>query len=83
MASQGANSWAELPDQSVGVENSKIVTHYTTIDSVCVRNYTMLYDTVSMMARWVAYPLHVSYLGTSSRSDKWVTDPQIDRRWQP
>ena len=70
---------AELP----AYENDDyVVTHYGTLGSHRVRNYTMLFDKEKHAALWVAYPLHSCYRGNSGRTEAWAADPLIEMLYQ-
>lgn len=81
--------WPELPTIAEG-DDLCCVSHFTPVKDesqggkmVTKRNYTMLFDRTVRAARWVAYPLHSVYMGSSGRTEAWEYDPQIDRTWQP
>lgn len=70
---------AELP----AYENDDyVITHYGTLGSQRVRNYTMLFDKEKHAALWVAYPLHSCYRGNSGRTEAWAADPLIEMLYQ-
>lgn len=64
-------------------ENYQYVTHYTTLNNKTVRNYSLCFDITKKAALWVAYPIHVSYFGSTNRTDEWGFDPVIDNYFQP
>ena len=76
-------AWAELPVCQTG-SNQTIVDHYCTgKDGRKVRNFTMLYDTKECIARWVAYPIHSSYMEAPYvRSNAWAYDPKVPTNQQ-
>lgn len=73
--------WAETP---VEKENSNYtyVTHYVKLNGKTIRNYSLCFDKTKKAALWVAYPLHKAYIGSVSRSNDWVYDPDIDQNSQ-
>ncbi len=78
-------SYPELPAQ---VSNSDYiyVSHNTQIGNRKVRNFSLCFDKSKYAARWVAYPLHGCYRGSSGRtyesSDVWPYDPLIESSYQ-
>ncbi len=76
------NSWAEIP-VIVDNDNYQYVTHFTTLNSKSVRNYSMCFDKKNYAARWVAFPYHKVYDGDVGRNESWQYDPQIDTEYQP
>jgi endonuclease G len=74
--------WIEIPS---GGTNADCVTftHDITIGTKTVRNYSALYDQKEKIAYWVAYPHHISYLGSTSRTDDWQLDPMVATTAQP
>ncbi|MBP3425922.1 MAG: DNA/RNA non-specific endonuclease [Rikenellaceae bacterium] len=70
--------WRELPAINPA-DDQEFITHYTDIDSLRRRNFSMLYDHSDKLALWVAYPMHSCYLGAAGRSDAWAFDPIIPR----
>ena len=69
--------WGEQPAYRYD-ENYIYKTYYTTLATGnYVRNYSICYDTQKRVSRWVAYPMHRSYLNPSigNRVDKWAYDP--------
>jgi len=76
-------AWAELPVCKTTADQM-IVDHYCTgKEGLEVRNYTMLYDTKECIARWVAYPIHSSYMQAPYvRSNAWAYDPKVPQNQQ-
>lgn len=74
--------WLELPATNVE-DGLGLFTHYMTIDSKRIRNYTYYWDYGDLVARWVAYPLNQALRGNGSRSDEWGLDPLLPRSQQP
>ncbi len=74
--------WAELPAY-VNDDNYMYVTHFTTLNSKSVRNFTMCYDIENYAARWVAFPFHDAYDGSVGRNESWKYDPEIPEEYQP
>ncbi len=74
--------WIEIPS---GGTNADCVTftHDIAIGTKTVRNYSVLYDQKEKIAYWVAYPHHISYLGSTSRTDDWQLDPMVATTAQP
>lgn len=74
-------SHPEIPAQ-VSNSNYQYVTHYGAIMGETVRNFTLCYDKTVYAARWVAYPLHTCYRGSTDRSystsEVWPQDPEVD-----
>ncbi len=79
---QPIGSWLELPAGG-GNSDCQVVTHYATVNSKSVRNYSMMFDKKEKIAYWVAYPHHPSYIGSSGRTDDWAYDPKIAQSSQP
>ena len=75
-------NWRELPEMPTNPNYSYHTAIATLDNNSRVRNYTMCYDLENRMARWVAYPLHTLYTGSTSRSDEWHYDPNIDQNKQ-
>jgi len=75
-------TFTETP-QRIENDNFQYVTHYTTLKSKTVRNYSICFDKSKKAALWVAYPLHPSYLGSVSRTDEWGFDPLVYLQYQP
>jgi endonuclease G len=75
-------AFTETP-QKTDDEQFQYVTHYTTLKSKAVRNYSICFDKSRKAALWVAYPLHPAYLGSVSRTDEWGYDPLIYFQHQP
>lgn len=75
-------NWAEIP---VIVDNDdyQYVTHFTTLNSADVRNFSICYDKKNYAARWVAFPYHKVYDGDVGRNESWQFDPKIDSEYQP
>ena len=74
-------TWAEVPAHKAN-SNYQYVTHYTTLNSKTVRNFSLCFDKTKKAALWVAYPLHSAYLGSSGRTDAWAFDPIISNTYQ-
>lgn len=68
-------SWPELPETSVG--DGCVFIHHPS--SSGGRNYSVYYDTLARIARWVAYPLYLSDLTDGMRTDAYAYDPLIPR----
>lgn len=71
----------ECPKQ-VSNSNYIYITHTAKIGNANMRNYSMCFDKTKYAALWVAYPLHSCYMGSSSRSNAWGFDPDIDQSLQ-
>lgn len=69
-------AWMELPAVK-SQANSRLITHYTTVKSKKVRNFSLYFDTHEKIAYWVAYPHCSMYLGSQGRSDDFRTDPNF------
>ena len=63
-------------------EDYQYVTHFTSLNNRSVRNYSLCFDKSKKAALWVAYPIHASYLGSTSRTDEWAFDPIINNYFQ-
>ncbi len=76
-------AWAELPICKTTADQV-VVDHYCTgKDGYEVRNFTLLYDTKECIARWVAYPIHTSYMQAPyNRTNMWAYDPKVPRNQQ-
>lgn len=60
------------------------VYHDMNISGSAVRNYSLYYDAGNMLARWVAYPMNSTLVGSGTRTDDWEqTDPKIPSEYQP
>ena len=69
-------AWMELP-QVAGRKD--IVIHTAPLGNDNVRNYTLLYDSENLVARWVAYPLSDTYTKKNvQRTDAWAMDPFVE-----
>ena len=76
-------NWAELPE-IVENENWEYCYHDKLPSNNKLRNYSFCFDKDKHCALWVAYPLHESYLGNTSRKDSWGYDPCcIDDKYEP
>jgi endonuclease G len=74
--------WMEIP--AGGATNDCVtITHDITLLAKSVRNFSMMYDKKEKIAYWVAYPHHISYLGSTSRTDDWQLDPMVAPADQP
>lgn len=73
--------WAETPVEKENT-NYTYITHYVKLNGKTVRNYSLCFDKAKKAALWVAYPLHKAYIGSVSRSNDWVYDPDIDENYQ-
>ena len=73
--------WLELPAVQMD-DHTVFVSHDVALNGKQVRNYSMLYNTELYMAHWVAYPLHVCYLGSAGRNDAWQYDSYVDRYFE-
>ncbi|MDO4672968.1 MAG: DNA/RNA non-specific endonuclease [Porphyromonadaceae bacterium] len=71
--------------------NYVLINHYEPLDNnnnprenKNVRNYSYLFDKNLKIAKWVAYPLHSYYLGTTKRPkpDPWHYDYALGIKWQ-
>ncbi len=74
--------WMELPALDNNTENAFIV-HYVAENNNNSRNYSICYDPINKLARWVAYPLSNNYIGSLGRTDMWSYDPKIPAKLQP
>lgn len=68
-------SWLETPVLTKEDGQVYLVTKMANDDQQ--RNFTMMYDTDYKVARWVAYPLHSSHMG-SGRFGTWRADPKLN-----
>lgn len=67
--------WMELPQVKDG---EKYYVHTAFINQQNYRNYSFVYDSESLVAPWVAYPLCDLYTKkTAARSDTWLQDPFV------
>ena len=73
-------SWMELPAVS---KNLYFFTHPMTVGGKKNRNYSFAWDLSNLVARWVAYPLNKSLIGSGKRTDKWGIDPKLPESCQP
>lgn len=69
-------AWLELPAVK-SQSNSRFITHYTTVKSKKVRNFSLYFDTHEKIAYWVAYPHCKMYLGSQGRSGEFELDPNF------
>jgi endonuclease G len=66
--------WAEQPKHLTS-GNYIYKTYYTTLSgNRSARNYSICYDTDKLVPHWVAYPVHRSYIGSLSRTNRWSFD---------
>ena len=65
--------WAEQPKHQTS-GNYIYKTYYTTLSNRSARNYSICYDTDKLVPHWVAYPVHRSYIGSLSRTNRWSFD---------
>lgn len=72
----GLAHWLELP-AAVEQPDCRYVTHYVTVNSKHVRNYTLFFDTSERIAYWVAYPHCWMYLGSVGRTNDFQPDPSF------
>lgn len=72
----GLAHWLELP-AAVEQPDCRYVTHYVTVNSKHVRNYTLFFDTSERIAYWVAYPHCRMYLGSVGRTNDFQPDPSF------
>ncbi|MBQ6578492.1 MAG: DNA/RNA non-specific endonuclease [Bacteroidales bacterium] len=75
-------SWLELP----GVPDDdefKFISHNMTLNGKKQRNYSYWWDYSNLVARWVAYPLNSTLIGSGKRSDAWALDPLLSEKQQP
>lgn len=72
----GLAHWLELP-AAVEKPDCRYVTHYVTVNSKHVRNYTLFFDTSERIAYWVAYPHCRMYLGSVGRTNDFQPDPSF------
>lgn len=75
----------EMPEK-VNNNNYIYVTHEATLSNRTVRNYSICFDKTKYAARWIAYPLHPCYRGSTDRSYQssqvWPYDPLIVSSYQ-
>ncbi|MDY6036159.1 MAG: DNA/RNA non-specific endonuclease, partial [Paludibacteraceae bacterium] len=75
----------EMPEK-VNNNNYIYVTHEATLSNRKVRNYSICFDKTKYAARWIAYPLHTCYRGSTDRSYQssqvWPYDPLIVSSYQ-
>lgn len=75
----------EMPEK-VNDNNYIYVTHEATLSNRKVRNYSICFDKTKYAARWIAYPLHPCYRGSTDRSYQssqvWPYDPLIVSSYQ-
>lgn len=72
----GLAHWLELP-AAVEQPDCRYATHYVTVNSKHVRNYTLFFDTSERIAYWVAYPHCRMYLGSVGRTNDFQPDPSF------
>ena len=77
-----ARRWMELP-QTKDSDGLYFYTHDMKVGAKTVRNYSFYWDAGNLIARWVAYPLNTTLIGSGSRSDQWALDPLLPSRQQP
>lgn len=83
LKSDVVRGWMELPAVTED-EGCAWIYHDMTVSGNAVRNYSMYYDAGNMLARWVAYPMHSSLVGSGDRTDDWEqTDPKVPAEYQP
>lgn len=83
LKSDVVRGWMELPAVEED-EGCAWVYHDMNISGNAVRNYSMYYDAGNMLARWVAYPMNSTLVGSGTRTDDWEqTDPKIPSEYQP
>lgn len=75
------SGWLEMPAFTTQ-QNTKYVTHYTTVNGRKVRNFSMFFDTNEKIAYWVAYPHSRMYLGSVGRTDDFRIDPSFGSNQQ-
>ncbi len=76
------SQWPELPADKSN-SNWEYATHFITLNGMKLRNYSLCFDKSKKAALWVAYPLHIVYDGSISRTDAWAFDPLIPESAQP
>ena len=74
--------WMELPATST-FDKLDFFCHMMDLDGRTIRNYSFYWDYDNLVARWVAYPLNKTYIGTGKRSDAWNLDPLLSTDMQP
>ena len=79
---EGVPAWLELPAVTEN-EQLQFLDHDMTLNNVKQRNYSFLWDHSNLVARWVAYPLNASLIGSGSRTDAWGLDPLLPEGKQP
>lgn len=62
--------------------NYEYKTHNVIINNRGMRNFTLCFDKTVYAARWVAYPLHTCYIGSTGRTEAWAYDPSISTSYQ-
>lgn len=72
--------WMELPVVSDGLEYHN---NFFPMNGKSYRNYSYGWDSKSLVAHWVAYPLCALYLGSQKRTDEWNYDPNVAQNRQP
>lgn len=83
LKSDVVRGWMELPAVAAE-EGCAWVYHDMTVSGKAVRNYSLYYDAENMLARWVAYPMNSTLVGSGTRTDDWEqTDPKIPSEYQP
>ena len=79
IATQG---WLELPSTE-SEDGKEFFTHYMTVGSREMRNYSYYYSYSDFDAVWVAYPLNTSLIGSYlGRTDAWAYDPLLPQSCQ-
>ena len=74
--------WLELPSTAEG-DGLYFITHSMKLGTREVRNYSFYWDPQELVARWVAYPLNRSLIGSGSRTNEWGLDPKVPQKYQP
>jgi len=79
IATQG---WLELPSTE-SEDGKEFFTHYMTVGSREMRNFSYYYSYSDFDAVWVAYPLNTSLIGSYlGRTDAWAYDPLLPQSCQ-
>lgn len=74
-------NWMELPQTNT--PGLYFYSHPMTVGGNTTRNYTYGWDSVNLVALWVAYPLNSATIGSGSRTNEWGLDPKVPRQYQP
>ena len=74
--------WLELAETKED-DGLEFFTHYMTLGTATVRNYSFYWDYDNLVAPWVAYPLCAGNIGNGGRSDQWGLDPLLPDKKQP